>query len=51
MSQLSDKVKVFTSYDNIRLQVIDLLLSDLGLSETDLHRGTFVSYMIDMYRS
>jgi len=48
MSQLSDKVKVFTSYDNIRLQVIDLLLSDLGLSETDLHRGTFVSYMIDM---
>jgi len=48
MSELSDKVKVFTSYDNIRLQVIDLLLSDLGLSETDLHRGTFVSYMIDM---
>ena len=48
MSQLSDKVKVFTSYDNIRLQVIDLLLSELGLSETDLHRGTFVSYVIDM---
>jgi len=45
---MANVTDVFTSYDNIRLQIIQQLLDELGLSETDLHRGTFVSYLIDM---
>ena len=41
-------IEVYTSFDQIRKTVTDNLLNQLGLSETDLHRGTFVAYLIDI---
>jgi len=41
-------IDVFTSFDQIRKNITDNLLQQLGLSETDLHRGTYIAYLIDI---